>query len=223
MRDVTLVFDLDGTLVDTAPDLIGALNAALAAEGLPPVALADANHLVGAGVRALVERGLKEHGHSVSPERFDELMVIFLDHYVANIAFESRPFPQVEATLDSLALEGAKLAVCTNKLERLARMVLDQLNLSERFAAVGGGDTFGASKPDPRHLLGTIRQAGGDPARAIMIGDSATDLRAGREAGIPVILVDFGYTDIPAKDLGADAVISEFSQLRAALRNLLPE
>ncbi|GGE37480.1 phosphoglycolate phosphatase, bacterial [Agaricicola taiwanensis] len=220
MRDVTLVFDLDGTLVDTAPDLIGALNKVLAMEGLAPVSLGDAKHLVGAGVRALVERGLREHGHCVPPERFDELMAAFLDHYVANIAFESRPFPDMVPVLESLALEGARLAVCTNKLERLARMVLDQLELSPHFAAIGGGDTFGASKPDPRHLLGTIERAGGDAKRAVMIGDSLTDLRAGREAAIPVVLVDFGYTDVPAAELGADAVIGSYRELRPALKQL---
>ncbi len=220
MRDITLVFDLDGTLVDTAPDLIGALNAALASENLAPARIGDAKHLVGAGVRALVTRGLEEHGHLVTPERFDALMATFLDHYVANIAFESRPFPGVEAMLDTVAMEGARLAVCTNKLEHLARQVLDQLGLIHRFAAIGGGDTFGAAKPDPRHLLGTIALAGGSPKRAVMIGDSLTDLRAGRQAGVPVILVDFGYTDIPAAELGADAVIGHFDQLRATLARL---
>lgn len=221
MRGATLVFDLDGTLVDTAPDLIGSLNAALAMENLAPVALTDAKHLVGAGVKALVERGLAERNHHVSPERFKELMTGFLDHYVANIAFESRVFPGVEPVLDTLALEGATLAVCTNKLESLASSVLDQLNLAHYFAALGGGDTFGASKPDPRHLLGTIERAKGDPKRAIMIGDSATDLRAGQAIGIPVVLVDFGYTDTPAAELGANAVISHFSALPAVLKNLL--
>jgi phosphoglycolate phosphatase len=220
MRDITLVFDLDGTLVDTAPDLIGALNATLAAEDLPPVELADANHLVGAGVRALVERGLKEHGAVVSPQRFEALMGIFLDHYTANIARLSRPFEGAVDALTAFAAEGARLAICTNKLEGLSLALLGQLGLDRHFAAICGGDTFGVPKPDPRHLLGTIARAGGEPRRAVMIGDSLTDLRAGREAHVPVVLVDFGYTDVPAAELGADAVVSHFRDVRQAVESL---
>ncbi len=220
MTDITIAFDLDGTLVDTAPDLIGALNVAIGLEGLDPIEVADAKSVVGAGARAMITRALAMRERDITPERFEELTNAFLDHYAANIAALSQPFPGIEAALDRLAADGARLVVCTNKLERFAVSLLDSLGMSHRFAAICGGDTFGAPKPDPRCLLGTIARGGGDAARAVMIGDSITDLKAARASGVPVVLVDFGYTDIPARELGADAVIGHFDQLAPALSRL---
>jgi len=215
-----IVFDLDGTLVDTAPDLIATLNSVFADGGLPPVPADEARAMIGAGVKPLIERGLVAEGVRFTSAELDQLYKIYLDRYAAHIADLSRPFPGVEAALDVLAGEGYRFAVCTNKLEWLSVRLLDALGLSARFDAICGQDTFGTPKPDPEMLRKTIRRAGGDPASAIMVGDSATDIETARAAGIPVVAVDFGYTEIPISELGPDRVISHFDQLPDAVRAL---
>lgn len=221
MSRPTAVFDLDGTLVDTAPDLMGGLNVALALENLAPVILEDLKMLVGGGVRVMLTRGLALRNHAVSEGRFEELTAAFLAHYEVHIADESTIYPGVEAALDALAAEGFRLCVCTNKPERYALMLLDALGLGGRFAAVCGGDTFADRKPDPMHLLGTIERADGDRLSVVMVGDSATDLAAARNCNVPVVLMDYGYTDVPAAELGADAVLSRFSDVPQAIETLL--
>jgi phosphoglycolate phosphatase len=217
----TAVFDLDGTLVDSAPDLLGALNVALALENLDPVPPREMKKLVGRGARVLLQRGLALRGCSVSEERFNELIATFLSHYELHIADETTIFPDVETVLDGLAARDFRLAVCTNKPERLTFLLLDQLNLRSRFDAVCGADTFSARKPDPIHLLGTIERAGGDARSSVMIGDSVTDFDAARNGGVPCILLDWGYTDIPAAELGADRVLSAFADVPGAIDDLL--
>lgn len=211
-----VVFDLDGTLVDTAPDLVAAMNHALSQENLGALELAAARDLIGAGAKALVERGLAVHGRSVTPARLDELLHAFLVHYEAHIADNSLPFEGVIETLDQLEREGWRLAVCTNKLERYSRLLLDRLALSQRFAANCGGDTFPFKKPDGRHILETAARAGG-ASTTIMVGDSRTDVDAARNAGVKVIGVSFGYTTTPMRDLKPDAVIDHFADFAAAL------
>lgn len=218
----TIVFDLDGTLVDTAGDLVATLNVVLHEEGCEALPMAAARNMIGAGARALIRRGLEARFHAVSPERLERLYARFLAHYAENIAVHSRPLPGLEAALDQLADAGCILAVCTNKLEGLSRKLLDELGLSERFAAIAGSDTFPFQKPDPRMLLATIARAEGEPACALMVGDSRTDLDTARAAEIPALLVDFGYTDVPARDLGADAVISAWPEFWPAASRLLP-
>lgn len=213
-----LIFDLDGTLVETAPDLAAALNVAMAAEGLAPIPLDQVRSLVGAGVRALIERGLKVNGASVSPARLDALQKVFLDHYGAHIADLSRPYPGLIAGLERLRGEGWRFAVATNKLEAYARQLIDELDMNHWFVAITGGDTFPFKKPDGRHLAETVRLAGGGPA--IMVGDSATDVNAARDAGLPVIGVSFGYTDVPMKDLNPDVLIDHFDAFHAAVTRL---
>src|ERR1700709_2200227 len=164
----TVVFDLDGTLVDTAPDLINPLNFGLGREGLPAVPLKSARNMIGAGARALLERGLEVDGRHVGPGDLDRLTSDFIDHYAAHIADESRPFEGLEDALDVLSARGYRFAVCTNKLEWLSKLLLDQLGLSSRFSAICGADTFGGSKPDPVILQQTIRRAGGGLARALI-------------------------------------------------------
>jgi phosphoglycolate phosphatase len=220
VADLTLVFDLDGTLVDTAPDLVSALNVALRLENLHPLSLAAATNMIGNGTRVLLERGLDARARTVSAERFETLHDALLAHYTAHIADESRPYEGVEDTVQDFRDAGARLAVCTNKQERLSTLLLREINLLHAFDAVCGGDTLPVRKPDGRHLSGTIARAGGRVERAVMIGDSINDLKVARAAGVPVILVDFGYTEIPARDLGADTVISRFSDLRPALQRL---
>jgi phosphoglycolate phosphatase len=219
----TLVFDLDGTLADTAGDLIGALNFVLAGEKIAPVPVAAARSLLGAGGRTLIARGFRLSGREVAPEKLEALFVDFLARYNAHIADESRLFPGVEACLARCAAAGWRLAVCTNKMERSSRLLLGKLGVADRFAFVCGQDTFGVGKPDPRPLLETIRQAGGAPERAAMVGDSRTDVETARAAGTPVVLVDFGYSDVPVAELGPDRVISHFDALFETAEALLAQ
>jgi phosphoglycolate phosphatase len=215
-----VVFDLDGTLVDTAPDLINALNFVLDREGLPPVPLHSARHMIGAGSRKLIERGLELEGRAATPADVDRLTADFIDHYAAHIADESRPFEGLESALDDLATRGYRFAVCTNKLEWLSKLLLERLGLAPRFSAICGADTFGVSKPDPAILQQTVVRAGGQLSAAIMVGDAGPDIGVARRASIPVIGVDFGYTEVPIADLKPDRVISHMSELRAAVEGL---
>ncbi len=221
LTGATIAFDLDGTLVDTAPDLVGALNVVLADEGLPSVPVSAARHLVGQGGRVLLARGFADAGREIDPARADALFQRFLDAYRGCIADHSRPYPGVVAALRDLRSAGARLAVCTNKPGAYARLLLDALDLSGNFAAVVGADDAPARKPDPRHLLHAVADARGDAGRALMVGDSAPDVAAARGAGVPVVLVSFGYTETPAAELGADAVIDHFDQLPEVARRLL--
>jgi phosphoglycolate phosphatase len=217
----TVVFDLDGTLVDSAPDLVATLNIVFARIGLPPVAYDAARNMVGGGARAMIVRGLKAEGRTLDVAEVDRLVSDFIDHYSVHIADRSRPFPGLEATLDALAARGCRFAVCTNKLEWLAVRLLDALALSERFAAICGGDTFGLQKPDPELLRRTIARAGGDADWAVMVGDSITDIATARGAGVPVVAVDYGYSQTPVTELGADRVVSTLSALPNAVFDLL--
>jgi phosphoglycolate phosphatase len=217
-----VVFDLDGTLVDTAPDLIAALNFILAREGLPPVPLKSARMMIGAGVRKLLERGLEVDGRHAGVEDIDRLTADFIEYYTAHIADASRPFDGLESALDVLQQQGYRFAVCTNKLEGLSKLLLDELGLSARFAAICGADTFGVSKPDPAILQQTVARAGGELSSAIMVGDAGPDIGVARRAGIPVIGVEFGYTDVPIADLKPDRLIGHMSELAAAVESLLP-
>jgi phosphoglycolate phosphatase len=183
------VFDLDGTLVDSAPDLHAALDRLMAARGLRGFTHAEVVGMVGDGARRLVEWALAARGRP-----FDEAALdAFLADYTANAAVATRPFPGIPEALDALAAAGWRLAVCTNKPEAPARRLLDALGLLGRFAALGGGDSFPVRKPDPGHLLATIRAAGGDPARAVLIGDHRNDVAAAAGAGVPCVFALWGY------------------------------
>ncbi|MEO1608491.1 MAG: phosphoglycolate phosphatase [Pseudomonadota bacterium] len=220
VRKATIVFDLDGTLLDTAPDLINAVNHVLEMEGGRPVDASVLRPVISGGGRALLKSGLQKNGLDYSEAELSRLLEHFIAHYRENIAVLSKPFPGLIAELDRLAVLGCKLCVCTNKLEELAWPLLAALELTERFDAITGRDTFPVYKPDPRHLLGTIARCGGDPTHAVMLGDSNTDVKTAKAAGIPVIGVTFGYTDIPIAELGCDAVISHYDQLPDALAGL---
>jgi phosphoglycolate phosphatase len=217
----TIVFDLDGTLVDTAPDLIKALNFVLDREGLPPVPLASARNMIGAGARRLIERGLEAEGRAAAADDITRLTGDFIDYYAAHIAEDSRPFDGLEAALDDLGKRGYQFAVCTNKLEWLSKRLLDQLGLSARFSAICGADTFGVSKPDPVILQQTVARAGGQLASTVMVGDAGPDIGVARRAGVPVIGVEFGYTDVPIADLKPDLLIGHFRDLPAAVETLM--
>ena len=222
LSGVTLAFDLDGTLVDTAPDLIGVLNVMLQDRGLPPVPLTSARHLVGRGARVMLEHGFQEAGADFDADQAPALLDQFIDLYLARIAQESRPFDGVVETLDHFATEGAGLVVVTNKLTRLSVALLDALDLRHRFAFVAGPDVVSARKPSGAHLSEAVLAAGGDPAHCLMVGDSAPDVACARALGAPVVLVGFGYTETPAEELGADTVISAFDELPGVVRGLLP-
>lgn len=221
LAGATIVFDLDGTLIETAPDLVGTLNVLLAREGIAPLPLAQAREMIGRGAKALIERGFAAASAPLDAANLNRLFDDFIVYYLAHIADESRPFPGLIAALDTLAAEGAILSVCTNKRTDLSVTLLDALGMTQRFAAVVGGDAVPAQKPAAGHLLAAIERAGGDPARAVMIGDSAPDAGSARAAGVPLILVSFGYTDTPASELDADVLIDHFDELLGACRRLL--
>jgi phosphoglycolate phosphatase len=219
MRRTAILFDLDGTLVDTAPDLHDALNAALAAQGRAGVSAASVRMMVGDGARKLVERGLAATG-AMTDAAVEAGTAHFLQHYAANLSRLSRPFPGVVETLAELKGGGCHLAVCTNKLARFSERLLEDLGLARYFDAVVGGDSLSARKPDPGHITGTLARLGVGPESAAMVGDSANDVLAARGAGVPVIVVSFGYTRTPPGELGADALIDHFAELPAAIAGL---
>jgi phosphoglycolate phosphatase len=208
-----VVFDLDGTLIDTAPDLLDSLNHCLEAAGLAAAEPEQLRRFVGMGSRVMIERAFASQRHDLTGARLDELQAVFLDHYSANMPGRSRPFPGVLAAIDRLDAAGYVAAICTNKYERLSNALIGSLGLASRFAAVCGSDTFPFRKPDPRHLSETIRLAGGDPARAVMVGDSRTDIDTAKAAGIPVVAVDFGYTDRHVREFAPSRIISHFDEL----------
>jgi phosphoglycolate phosphatase len=188
-----------------------------AREGMPQVPYDDARRLIGGGARAMIARGIEAEGRVVAPAKLEEMFADFIAYYGEHVADRSRPFPGLNDALDMLQADGYRFAVCTNKLEKLSLLLLDALSLRKRFAAVCGQDTFGIQKPDPEVLRRTIEAAGGHPRHAIMIGDSGTDIRTARAAGVPVIAVDFGYSERPVAELNPDRIISRFAELPAAV------
>lgn len=213
LTGATIAFDLDGTLVDTAADLVGALNRVLSEQALPHLPFETARMMVGRGARALIEQGFAAAGAPLHEPQTGVLVTRFIEIYRDRIAHESRPFDGVETTLDVLANAGATLVVCTNKRTDLSVALLDALSLTARFAAVVGADKAPAPKPDARHLIAAVAAAGGRIERSILVGDSATDVGAARAAGAPSVVVSFGYTEIAAADLGGDHLIDRFADL----------
>ncbi len=219
----TVLFDLDGTLVDSAPDLIGTLNRLLVEEGLPPVEMEAASTLIGSGARALLVHGFEAAGADVERARSEALFERFLVDYAGHIADGSRAFEGVVDTLERLKARGAALAVATNKRSDLSELLLEKLRLRHHFAAVVGPDRVSARKPSGAHLVEAVRTAGGDPARAIMVGDAAPDAEAARDAGMACILTTFGYTPVPVEDLGGDVLVDAFEDVEEAIDGLLAD
>ena len=217
-------FDLDGTLLDSHGDLAAAVNHALGVEARPPIPPAEVRDLIGGGAKKMLARALEVTGGPVDDQRFDELHAILLRFYEANIAVETRLFPGGEEMLDALAARGVKLAVVTNKLERFALRIFDELGLSDRFYTVIGGDTLGPgrAKPRPDMLFEMLDRAGvsREGARAVYVGDTTYDTGAAAAAGLPCIAVSFGFCDKPVRELGANAVIDHFDQLVPALDHI---
>ncbi|NTJ42565.1 phosphoglycolate phosphatase [Agrobacterium larrymoorei] len=217
MTSPLVIFDLDGTLVDTAPDLIESLNFTIEAAGLEPVTFADLTHLVGQGARIMIKRAFALRERELPDAEIEPLYERFIAHYIEHMPGESTPYPGIVDTLERLSAAGFTLAVCTNKTTVLAIPLLEKLGLKDRFAAITCGDTFEWRKPDGRHILSTIEKAGGDPARSIMVGDSVNDILAAKNANVPSIGVTFGYTDVPMAELEPDVVIHGYDELDVAL------
>jgi len=218
---LSVVFDLDGTLVDTAADLADAMNAVLVEAKRPPVPPAQVRHLVGRGARALIEAGFQANGAALPPDDVDRHVAHFLDHYARNLVKHTRPYDRAVEIASYLRAHGAKLGICTNKPHKLTMALLAGLGIAPLFDGVLGADAVKARKPDGRHVLDVIARMEGDVARAVMVGDSEVDVAAARGAKIPIVLVDHGYTAVPARDLGGDRVISEFTELPGAIEGVM--
>lgn len=221
LRGATIAFDLDGTLVDSAPDLVGTLNLLLEQEGVPTLPFDDARRFIGHGARRMLEQGFTAQGHQRPVAEMDALFDRFIAHYERHSTDLTRPYPGVVEALATLRTAGARLAVCTNKLTRLSTPILDALGLSPYFDAVIGRDLAPAPKPDGRHLIFAVEAAGGRIDRAVMVGDAATDAGAAKAAGAPLILMSFGYTEIPVAELGADILLDHFDGMTDACVRLL--
>ena len=217
----TIAFDLDGTLVETVGDLHTALNHVLLAEGLPLATLAEVRSFVGQGARALIIRAFAVHGIDPGEAGIDRLTADFISHYAADIASLSHPYPGLIEALDRLQAMGATFCVCTNKRTDLSVQLLTSLGMAHRFAAIIGGDLVKNHKPHADHYLHAIRSANGDPARSMMVGDSINDVLSAQNAGAPVAVYAFGYTDTAPDLLGADAVFTQFTDLPDLLVRLV--
>ena len=215
-----VVFDFDGTLVDTAPDLQAHVNTVLEEVGRPELDLNGVRLLVGDGARTLLRRGLEATGGVPAGVDLDLLYARFLQRYTAHPADRSTVHRDVIDVLDGLQARGLRLGVCTNKAQAPTDRLLAALGLDRFFDAIVGGDAVAAKKPDPGHLRAVLERLGASPARSVMVGDSAYDLQAARTLGVPCVLVSFGYTPVPARALGTEWVIDRFADLPAALASL---
>jgi len=216
--DCGIIFDLDGTLADTAPDLLASLNHCVRDHGFPIFTLEEIGHLVGQGSIAMIKRAFALHETDLSDALLKELHSEFLTHYEDNIAGHSKLFDGIPALLDALQSDGHPLCICTNKYEGMARKLLEELRINDRFASITGGDTFEFRKPDGRHLEQTLQLANCN--RGIMVGDTITDADAAKNASMPLILVDFGYSAEPVSTFEPDAILSHFDQAYAAIAKL---
>lgn len=208
-----VIFDLDGTLVDTAPDLTLALNHVLVKAGREAVESAGVRNMVGHGARALIVKGLEDTGDLLGDAEIDAMFDDFIEFYGANIAIGSRPFPGAVEYLLRLTDAGVKLGLCTNKRQDLTELLTDALDLTRHFEVIAGGDRFPQRKPDPIHVTGTLELLGATADETLFIGDSETDLKAARAAGVPIALVTFGYSRDPVASLLPDALIESFEGL----------
>ncbi|MGE0669203.1 MAG: phosphoglycolate phosphatase [Sphingomonadales bacterium] len=217
----TVIFDLDGTLVDSAPDLTAALNHTMRTMGLPEIGADEVRHMVGHGARALILKAVTAAGTTLDDTTFDAAFDTFIAWYADHVADGTLPFPNVIETLALLRENGVKLGVCTNKPQRLTDLLLDRLGMHHWFGAVLGADAVTEKKPHAGHLTATVDRLGGDLRRTVMVGDSQTDVDTARNAGTPVVAVSFGYSTVPAASLLADRLIDDFRELPEALSALM--
>lgn len=218
-----VIFDLDGTLIDSAPDLCAALNAVMAEAGLPDIPESDVRHMVGQGALVLIRKGFAAHGQTVDEDALQDWRQVFLRYYETECLARTEPFEGTLDCLTALADAGHPLGICTNKPIGLSHKVLDGLNLSRHFLSIVGGDSLAVGKPDPSPLHKAIADAGANPKTAIMVGDSINDVTAAKRAGVPVVAVSFGYTQIPPGELGAHALIDHLSELPPLVQPLWSE
>jgi len=218
----TVIFDLDGTLVHTAPDLLRATNHVLEQNGRTPVVLDQILDMVSFGAKQMIKRGFDITGGPVDEAELDVMFMHFLDYYIANVAVDSRPFEGCIDLLEKCQGRGMKLGVCTNKPETIAVKLLAELDMLKYFAAIVGPDTINIAKPDPAPYYETITRIGGNLHKSIMIGDSKIDIMTAKAAKVPVIAFTFGYSDEPIKDLGADYVLGHYDEVAEILLGSLP-
>lgn len=221
MSDKLIVFDLDGTLLDTSNDLLDCVNHCLLSVDLKPVVYEDLTFLVGQGARAMITRAFELNKAELTEDELDRLFDLFIDYYTAHMPGTSKAYPGLMDAIARLTAAGYRHAVCTNKHEGMARKLLDLLSLSDQFAVITGGNTYPYRKPDARHLLNTIELAGGTPERAIMIGDSKNDIYAAQNANVASIAVSFGFSDVPVDTLNPDVVINNYGELTVELADQL--
>lgn len=217
----TICFDMDGTLVDTAPDLVGAMNYVLSRNGFDTVEYGIAKTMIGQGAAAMIKGGLATLGQTVQDAQLAEMERAFGQYYLRNYATSSKVFDGAEQALDELRKSGCTLAVCSNTGEELVKTILGEFDLLCKFSTICGGDTTPHKKPDPRSLLHAIRQSNGSPSESVMVGDAETDIEAAKRASVPVVAFDFGYSKTPVDQLDPDAVISSYSQLCDTVSSIL--
>lgn len=213
-----IIFDLDGTLIDSAPDLADALNSVLRSEGLREQALADVKGMVGAGAKVLIQRGFAANGKALSEPEAERLLPAFIADYRARATDKTRLMPGAQRLLTELAAAGIGLGLCTNKPEDISRQILEDFAIASLFGSIVGGDTTPAKKPDPRPLLHSLAELRCAADEALMVGDSAADAGVARAAGTRLALVTFGYSQVPVRDMGADVLVEEFDAFLPALR-----
>ena len=218
-----IIFDLDGTLAHTAPDLLATLNRVTAPHNIAPMNISHIGQIIGQGAKAMIAKAFEIENTPLPAELHAILFEAFLADYFENLANETHLFDGVLDAMDALESQGFEFAICTNKKHSMAVPLLEQLDVSHRFKAITGGDSFDFKKPDARHLIETAKLAGHEIAHSIMIGDSETDINAAKNASIPSVAVTFGYTTIPAEELGADHVIDTFAKLPDAIRLILDQ
>ena len=220
MKYELIIFDLDGTLANTAPDLLGTLNKIIQPYNLSKMGMCEFGQIIGHGAKAMIKRAFELNEKPLEDETLELLFKEFLADYSANIANETTLYEGVLDAMDELKKHGFEFALCTNKTESMARLLLEELGVTNRFKSITGGDTFEFKKPDARHLIKTAQLARHEISKAIMIGDSATDINAAINAKIPSVAVTFGYSDAPIETLGATEIISHFKNLPRAIESI---
>ncbi|WP_169545420.1 HAD family hydrolase [Sneathiella aquimaris] len=220
MHPMNLLFDLDGTLLDTAPDLHNTLNHCLKTFDRDLVSLESVKHMVGQGARVLLEKSLKATGGLPANDEFEELVTLFFDHYRDHLSVHSFPYPAVGETLDHLQKSGCKMGVCTNKPYEFAKTIIHDYQMADYFSVITGGDSFDTRKPDPAHITKTLEILPPLNGPSVMIGDTHNDIDAATSAGIYSIAVTFGYSQTPADQLGATFMIDHFDQLTGILEKI---
>ena len=220
MKYSLIIFDLDGTLANTAPDLLGTLNRITKPYNLTQMGMNEFGQIIGHGAKAMIKRAFELNSKPLDDKTLEALFKNFLADYSTNIANETALFEGVLQAMDSLKHKGFEFALCTNKTESMARLLLEELGVTNRFKSITGGDTFEFKKPDARHLTETANLAGHQISKAIMIGDSATDINAAINAKIPSVAVTFGYSDTKIETLGATRIINHFNELTSAIESI---